>query len=262
MRCMFLIFLLLATLPTHSSAAIALIAPSDDIVGPGEETALVLQVGVVDPGATAGAEMPPPQRFGVQHLGEQSDLRVTLKAAGSTPNTLHGPAAGFARYVARRPGDYTFYLESPPRWSAADEQFTTLFAKLCVNVLALEEGWDEPVGLEAEIVPLSRPYGLWSGNLFSGQVLLDGDLAPYAEVAVVFLGTDPAAPATLAVPAAPYLVQKLRADAGGVFHYAMPRAGWWGFAATLDTERTLGRDGADWPVTLVTSYWVQTRNFP
>jgi cobalt/nickel transport protein len=61
------------------------------------------------------------------------------------------------------------------------------------------------------------------------------------------------------VPA--YRVQKIRADANGIFHYAMPRAGWWGFAATLDTDRTVQKDNEEKPVVLMTSFWVLARDF-
>jgi cobalt/nickel transport protein len=247
--------LLLLTFPVTAMAAHGLIFPSDDIVSQGEASALTLQVSVFDPLEGRSRQTAKPMRFGVQHLGEQTDLLATLKP---TPEQI--PTGWTAAFAIKRPGDYTFYSELPPSWDAADEQFIVHHAKLCVNALGLEEGWDEPVGLEAEIVPLSRPYGLWTGNLFSGQVLLNGDPAPYVGVEITWLGDAPATPAPVAVPAAPYRLQKVRADANGVFHYAMPRAGWWGFAATLDADWTVKRDGAEKPVALVSSYWVQTRD--
>jgi cobalt/nickel transport protein len=101
---------------------------------------------------------------------------------------------------------------------------------------------------------------LWSGNLFSGQVLVNGEPAPYVAVEIAFLGQSPATPATTTLPAAPYLVQKVRADGNGIFHYGMPRAGWWGFAATVEADWTIKRDGDEKPVSLVTSIWVATRD--
>lgn len=60
--------------------------------------------------------------------------------------------------------------------------FIVHFTKVCVNALGLEEGWDKPVGLETEIIPKTRPYGLWTGNVFTGQVLIKGK--PAADVDV------------------------------------------------------------------------------
>ena len=39
----------------------------------------------------------------------------------------------------------------------------------------MDEGWDAEVGLNTEIVPLTKPYALYEGNLFQGVVKLDGE---------------------------------------------------------------------------------------
>ena len=255
MRFVTFLVLLLLFFPVTAFAVHGLIFPSDDIVGQGESPALALRVALYDAAEPRVLPMLKPQRFGVEHLGELTELLATLKPAQEQNTT-----AWTAAFAIKRPGDYTFFTESAPRWEAADDQFTIHLAKLCVNAFGLEEGWDEPVGLEGEIVPLSRPYGLWTGNLFSGQVLLNGDPAPYVLVEVAWLGATPAAALPLAPPAPAYRIQKVRADANGIFHYAMPRAGWWGFAATLDADWTIQKDGAEKPVSLVTCYWVLSRD--
>lgn len=241
--------------PSVALAGFALLIPSDDILSPGEPPSLVLQVRLFEPLSRRFVELPKPARFGMQQLGEQTDLRTALK-----PDQERETAAWRGELAVKRPGDVTVYAELAPRWEAADDQFLVHHVKLCINSLGLEEGWDEPVGLEAEIVPLSRPYALWSGNLFSGQVLMDGEPAPYAAIEVTWLGTQADMPSAMPVPATAYHVQKLRADSNGVFHYAMPIAGWWGFAATLDADWTIKRGGEEKPVALVTSFWVLTRD--
>lgn len=255
MRCTILVALLLFALPASAPAALGLILPSDDIVSQGESSLLDLQIRLFDPPTQRFLEVARPQRFGVQRIDEPVDLLAGLKPAQAPKTTTWQ-----AEFAIKRPGDHTFHAELAPRWSAEEEQFTVHHAKLCVNALGLEEGWDEPVGLEAEIVPLSRPYGVWTGNLFSGQVLLNGDPAPYVVIEIAWLGTTPDSPPFAATPAAPYLVQKVHADANGVFHYAMPRAGWWGFAAALEADWTIGRDGDEKPVVIMTSYWVLARD--
>lgn len=249
-----LILLLLLLLPTAATAAFGVLLPSDDMVSQEENALLSLRTRQFDPVARSFAELGKPQRFGVQHLGEQTDLLVSLK-----PEQPANASAWRGDFTVKRPGDHIFYAEFAPRWEAADDQFLVHYAKLCINAFGLEEGWDEPVGLEAEIVPLTRPYGLWTGTLFSGQVLLGGEPAPYVAIEVTWLGDTPDAPPPLSAPAAGRS-QKLRADANGVFHAALPRSGWWGFAATLDADWTLKQGGDDKPVALVTSCWVQTRD--
>jgi cobalt/nickel transport protein len=52
----------------------------------------------------------------------------------------------------------------------------------------------------------------------------------------------------------------VKADANGVFSYAMPRAGWWGFAALNTADWKLKHNGAEKSVELGAVYWVHTRD--
>lgn len=254
MRCLLPMLILLALLPAAAPAAVGVLLPSDDLIGPGDNPAVTLQLRLYDPLGRRFEAAGKPQRLGVQLLGEETSLLAAVKPAEGV-----SPAAWAAPQSVKRPGDYTFAVEFAPLWAAAEEQFLVHSAKVCVNAVGLEEGWDEPVGLEAEIVPLARPYGLGVGSLFSGQVLLKGEPVPYAMVEIATLGPGPDSPPAGPPPLPPYLVQKVRADADGVFHAAMPRPGWWGFTATVDAERTLRRETEELPVALVTSFWVMAR---
>lgn len=51
--------------------------------------------------------------------------------------------------------------------------------------------WDKPVGLPTEIVPLDKPYALWAGGVFRGQVLSEGKPVPDAAVEVEYLNYVP-----------------------------------------------------------------------
>lgn len=253
MRASLTLMLLLCLPPASALAAFGLILPHTSILRQGDNPTLELQVRIVDPLRAASEELRKPQRFGVQHLGEETSL-----LAGLAPSQDQKPPRWLATYTVKRPGDYLFFATAAPLWDAENDQYIVHHVKLCVNAFGLEEGWDEPVGLEAEIVPMTRPYGLWAGNLFSGQVLLNGEPAPYALVEITFLGMAPDSPSPTAALSPPFRIQKLHADASGVFHYAMPRAGWWGFAAAMDADRTLQHGSEEKPVTLMTSLWVQT----
>ena len=66
---------------------------------------------------------------------------------------------------------------------------------------------------------------------------------------------------SLEPPADAYRTQVVHADANGVFAYAMPRAGWWGFAALVeDAERGPAPDGRLVPVELGGVTWVFARD--
>ncbi|MEW5722604.1 MAG: DUF4198 domain-containing protein, partial [Thermodesulfobacteriota bacterium] len=116
-----------------------------------------------------------------------------------------------------------------------------------------DEGWDEPLGLKTEIVPLSKPYGLWAGNVFQGRVLLGGQVVPGAEVEVEYFSGDTAGEA----PSEFMVTQTIKADQNGVFTYAAPKAGWWGFAALNPADFKLQHEGQDKDVELGAVIWVQ-----
>jgi cobalt/nickel transport protein len=243
------------------AAPLGVLIPAASIITTTDAAAVTVQFAVIDP-LTRRLEMAKPQRLAVQHLGEPLDLLARLKpATTSGSGAPTGPGTWSATFTANRPGDYTVYGQTAPLWQAADELFVVLATKVCVNVAGLEEGWDEPVGLELEIVPLTRPYGLWAGNLFSGQVLARGEPAPYVEVAISRYEDLVTPPLAAGLPGA-YTVQKLRADSNGVFHYAMPRSGWWGFTAQSEAEWVLDQGGREQPVLLGAGYWVQARELP
>jgi cobalt/nickel transport protein len=246
---------------TPAAAHFGAIGTSDDIVSQGESSVLELQVKFIHPMELHYMEMAKPKKFGVLARGTQINLLETLeKAAGKAPDQKQDFTYWQSDFKITRPGDYTFFVEPQPYWEPAEDLFIVHYTKVCVNAYGLEAGWDEPVGLETEIVPLSRPYGLWTNNLFSGQVLLNGQPIPFAEVEVEYLNESPGNPAVVQAPADPYATQVVKADANGVFHYAMPRAGWWGFSALSEADWTLPHDGAQKGVEIGAVFWVHTRD--
>jgi cobalt/nickel transport protein len=237
------------------------ITPSTDIVTQEDDKTLTLEVKFIHPLEQHYMEMVKPKRFGVVHAGQQTDLLGTLKASkGKAPDQTEDFTYWTAGYQIRRPGDYIFFVEPTPYWEPAEDVFIVHYTKVCVNALGLEEGWDAPLGLETEIVPLTRPYGLWTGNLFTGQVLLKGQPVPFAEVEVEYLNASPGNPGLVEAPADAFVTQVVKADANGVFSYAMPRAGWWGFAALNEADWKLPQDGQEKGVEIGAVIWVHTRD--
>ncbi len=251
--------LLLAATPVY--AHFGTIVPSDDIVTQDDSKTINLQVKFIHPMEGHYMEMAKPKRFGVLHNGKKTDLLSTLRATrGKSPDQDREFTFWTSDFKIRRPGDYTFYVEPAPYWEPAEDLFIIHYTKVCVNALGLESGWDQPVGLETEIVPLTRPYGLWTGNIFSGQVLLKGKPVPYAEVEIEYLNESPENISVIVPPSDPYVTQVIKADANGIFHYAMPKAGWWGFAALNEADWTLKHDGVEKKIEIGAVYWVHTRD--
>ncbi|MDX9787542.1 MAG: DUF4198 domain-containing protein [Desulfobacterales bacterium] len=245
----------------QASAHFGTITPADDIVTQEDTKTLTLQVKFIHPLEGHYMEMVRPEQFGVVHDGKKADLLGTLQTAkGNGPDQKEKFTFWTTDFQIRRPGDYTFYVKPTPYWEPAEDVFIIHYTKVCVNALGLEEGWDMPVGLETEIIPFTRPYGLWTGNLFTGQVLLKGKPVPFAEVEIEYLNASPENVSAVVPPADPYVTQVVKADVNGVFSYAMPRAGWWGFAALSEADWKLKHDGQEKGVEIGAVYWVHTRD--
>jgi cobalt/nickel transport protein len=161
-----------------------------------------------------------------------------------------------ANYRVRTPGDHIFYVEPKPYWEPAEDCFIVHYTKVVVNSLGVEEGWDEEVGLKTEIVPLTRPYGLWAGNVFQGIVKVNGKPAPGTEVEVEYYNKE----GKIEAPGDPMITQVVKADPNGVFTYAMPQAGWWAFAALNTDEGKMKHNGEQKPVEIGAVLWVRVHD--
>jgi cobalt/nickel transport protein len=188
-------------------------------------------------------------QFGVLAGGRKQDLRSSL-----TPHPVAGKNAYQANFTPNAPGDYVFYIEPAPYWEQAEKKMIVHYAKVVVDAFGAEEGWDAMVGLPVEIEPLVRPFGLWTGNIFRGVVRRDGKAVPYAHVEVEWRNDG-----TVKAPADAFVTQVVKADGEGVFSYAMPRAGWWGFAALTEGDEPLkAPNGEMVPVEQGALMWVKT----
>ncbi|MFC1526936.1 DUF4198 domain-containing protein [Candidatus Latescibacterota bacterium] len=228
------------------------IIPSDDMVSGTEERTLGLTVAFLHPFGDTYMEMERPVQFGVLLRGQKQSLLEDLSSADAPG----GGTTWSAEYRIQRPGDHVFYCEPAPYYEPSEGLFIIHYSKVVVHAMGMEVGWDSEVGLKTEIVPLTRPYGLWSGNVFQGVVKLKGAPVPGAGVEVAFHNTD-----GIAAPDEGYAIQVVKADANGVFTYAMPRAGWWGFSAlSTDDRRLVGPDGRECQVEIGAVLWVKTRD--
>ncbi len=252
-----------AALSFNSSALahFGTITPSNDIVSQGDSRTISLQAKFIHPMEGQYMDMLKPKQFGVQHRGKKNDLRGQLTAArGKSPDQKRDFTFWQTEYSIKRPGDYTFYMEPEPYWEPAEDLFIVHYTKVCVNALGLQQGWDDPVGLETEIIPFTRPYGLWTNNIFTGQILLNGKPVPNAEVEIEYLNESPANISIIRPPSDPYVTQVVKADDNGIFSYAMPKAGWWGFAALNEADWTIKHNGVEKNVEIGAVYWVHTRD--
>ncbi len=233
------------------------IIPSDAIVTQSDAKQVTLAVKFLHPFEMQYMDMARPTQFGVLYEATKIDLLPTLTAAsGKAPDQQKARTYWKTTYRIKRPGDYTFYVEPHPYWEPAEDAFIIHYTKVCINALGLEQGWDTPVGLETEIIPKTRPYGFWTGNVFTGQVLIKGKPAADVTVEIEYLNESPDNPNIVRPPSDPYGTQTMKTDANGMFSYAMPRAGWWGFAALSTADWTLKQGSEEKAVEIGAVYWV------
>ena len=53
------------------------------------------------------------------------------------------------------------------------------------------------------------------------------------------------------------VTQTIKADGNGVFTYAVPKAGWWGFAALNTSDEKLKHDGEEKDIEIGAVIWVE-----
>ncbi len=219
--------ILFGLLTSQADAHFQTLIPSRDLLDQDTTRSITLDLSFTHPmkrGPTM--EMAMPVRFGVLYPGGQADLLTSL-----APYQHDGATAYQSHYRFTRPGDHIFFVQPSPYWEAEEQKMIIHYTKVVVDAFSGERNWTRSVGFPVEIEPLSRPYGLWTGNLFRGVIKHRGEPVPFAEIEVEWLNDGSITP-----PADAYITQVVRADANGTFSYAIPHAGWWGFAALIEAE--------------------------
>lgn len=233
---------------TTALAHYGMIIPNDPMISQEDGRSVQLTMSFSHPFELNGMVLDAPVSFSVTHDGETTDLLGDLVGAevmGQPGFTLDYPLA--------RPGTYVFAMEPQPYWEPAEDSYIIHYTKTYVSAFDDDEGWDTELGLRTEIVPLSKPFGLWEGNVFQGIVMLEGEPVPYAEVEVEYYNEDLEA----TVPNELMITQTVKADENGVFTYATPTDGWWGFAALNTAPETLAFEGVEKAVELGAVIWVR-----
>lgn len=231
-----LAFAMTGLLASAAQAHFGMLIPSADVVLEQKSAKVELTLSFSHPMEGSGMNLVKPKAFGIREGDQTTDLLATLK-----PAKVMDHAAWVGQYQFKRPGVGLFYFQPEPYFEPAEDKFIEHLTKVVVPAFGEEEGWDAPIGLAAEIVPLTRPFGNYAGNLFSGKVLVDGKPAPDVEVEVEFYNKS----RTYRAPNDHLVTQVVKTDANGVFHYVAPFAGWWGFAALTEAPGTLKHQGVD-----------------
>jgi len=217
--------LILALLPAPALAHFGLILPTTNMLEKDEGGSLEATLAFLHPFEQYGMPMVPPEAMVVAAPdGSVTDLTDTLE-----PVSLFDEPAFHVDVPVSRPGTYVMGLTPAPYWEPAEDAFIIHYTKTYVAAFGDDTGWDRMLDLPVEIEPLSRPFGLWAGNVFQGVVRAEGEAVPFAEVEVEFWNADAGAEA----PSDLMITQTVKADANGVFTYAPPGPGWCAVGSAL-----------------------------
>ena len=162
-----------------------MLIPSDSMVMQNDSRSLTVNLSFSHPFEMVGMDMAKPKVFSVVAGGMNMDLLGSLEAT-----RVMGHQAWNTVYPVKRPGVYMFYMEPQPYWEPAEDSFIIHYTKTVIAAFGDDEGWDSEIGLKTEIVPLSKPFGLYAGNVFQGIVKLNGKVVPFAEVEVEHYNID------------------------------------------------------------------------
>ena len=180
----------------------------------------------------------------VKQRGDNEPKKVDLKQylKPITWKNPHASAPAFSALVPKKEvrsmGDYVFVMKPGYYYEKEEDVYMQQITKLIVNVGGLPGNWAEPVGLPCEFVPLIKPYGLWTGNVFKAQILCQGKPVAGAEVEVEFMSHMPdlksntmPEKSSVEYPQDSFITQTILSDSEGYITFGLPKAGWWGFAA-------------------------------
>ncbi|CAN5780219.1 DUF4198 domain-containing protein [soil metagenome] len=247
MRNVPLVLALAALTAAPAQAHFGMIIPESPILDQVDGREIVLSIGFGHPFDPSGLMLERPSAFGVTSPDGEVDLLPELEDA-----EFHGAAGFRLRHEVARPGVQVFHMEPEPYWEPAEDVFIVHYTKLYVPAFGDDEGWDAELGLPIEIVPLARPFGLWAGNVFQGIVKLGGEPLPGAEIEVEHYN----AAGSATSPSTLMTTQTILADEAGVFTYAAPAPGWWGFSALETSDEQKEHEGEAKDIEIGGVLWV------
>ena len=236
---------LLLSVPAY--AHFGMVIPDKSVVRPESKT-VQLDLSFSHPFEMVGMDLVKPEAFYVVYDGKKTDLLSSLKST----KVMDHPS-WVANYKVKRPGMYTFVMEPQAYAEPAEDNYIIHYTKTVLSAFNEGEDWNTPIGLKTEIVPLTRPWGNYSGNVFQGMVLVDGKPAPYTRVEVEYYNKDK----KFTAPEECMITQEVLCDGNGVFTVACPKAGWWGFAALTDADYKIKRKDVELGAVL----WTEMKSY-
>ena len=246
-RSIFFTTIFLICLTGQAIAHFGMVIPSENSISPQNKN-VRLTLSFSHPFEKLGMDFVKPEKFYMVREGAETDLLNSLKQT-----TVMDHTAWQTGVEIKRPGVYWFVMQPAPYWEPVEDVYIIHYTKTVIAAFGDDQGWDQPLGLATEIVPMLRPFGNYAGNSFTGKVLLKGKPVANGEVEVELYNQD----SYLVAPSDYHITQVVKTDENGVFTFTCPRPGWWGFAALNEADYTIkAPDGTDKGVELGAVLWI------
>lgn len=226
----------------YANAHFLTFTANKDVVEEQNDSKLLFELSFIHPFEQTGMTLEKPELFVYK---QKNSLPLT-----ETKKFDHTAWTG--NYTVKAPGVYQFYVQPKPYFESAEEKFISHVPKLIISSYGLEEGWDKPIGLKYEIVPMVKPFALYAGNSFQGIVLHNGKPASNVEVEVELYNEF-----GLKAPTSAHVTQVVKTNANGEFSFVMNHKGWWGFAALIEEGELQHTNGKKYPVENGALIWVK-----
>lgn len=236
------IFLFTVLTILYANAHFLTFIPNTDNVSNQKQTKVDFDISFIHPFEQTGMNMEKPEIF-VNSKNNKLVLSETKKFDHKSWKSS---------YDIKTPAVNKFFVQPQPYFEASEEKFISHVPKLIISSFGLEDGWDTPLGLKYEIIPMVKPFALYAGNLFQGKVLHDGKPASNVEVEVELYNEF-----GLKAPSDAHITQVVKTDDNGVFSFVMNHQGWWGFAALIEEGELKHSDGKMYPVENGALIWIK-----
>ncbi len=210
------------------------------------------------------SDAPPPKFFIRTPAGQKENVK--LKEITLTDQESGKDRRAYeVEYRPSSPGDYYLCLEGQPQFIPEENILWQDYVKAVWHVVA-EKGWDKPVGLDFEIIPLTRPYGWPTGSLFNAQARFMGKPLKGAAVEVekfngFFVPQDKMPKDLTGADNVPLITRVTKTDVNGYLSCTLDSPGWW-IITVVHPHGKKNWQGKTYPLERRASLWVYLEPSP
>ncbi|MCK4443243.1 MAG: DUF4198 domain-containing protein [Thermoplasmata archaeon] len=160
----------------------------------------------------------------------------TKSALTPSQITVDGKEAWELSFTPSEKGDYIVYADFGTIVVPEEEIAWEDHVKAIVHYKVMG-GWEHTTDQIIEIVPLTRPYGLEEGFVFTGKAIYDGAPLPNAPVEIEKYYPISEVPDPL--PEEPLITRETKTDTNGIFLFTLDEPGVW----VACVSNTVGTEG-------------------